>query len=114
DIDDQIGKYLNGLILLQMRLYFPDPWGIVSKDHGYPEYGRLSFGLAHQHVLDLYFETAKDALRQGLVVFIGRELAIGGKDIGRGDKVKVGLGPGEVCHHVLVGLYLGIEVSPQG
>src|SRR5690606_6790676 len=32
----------------------------------------------------------------------------------RGDKVKYGLGPGEEFHHVLEGLYLGNEVSPQG
>src|SRR5690606_23756481 len=50
NIDDQIGKYLYGLILVQERLYFPDPRGTVPKDHGNPYDGRTRHGLPHDQI----------------------------------------------------------------
>src|SRR5690606_28747029 len=59
-------------------------------------------------------ETAEDTLGKGLVKFIGREFAIGVKDVGRGDEIEFGPVPGEVLHQMLMGLYLGVEIPPKG
>lgn len=86
-IDDEVGKDFNGLVTVQKGLDFPHPRRFVPKDHRDPQYGRFFLGQPHHHVLDLYFEPAKDTFGQGLIVFIGRVFAIGVKNVGGRDEV---------------------------
>lgn len=81
NVDDEIGKHLNRLLVLQLGFDFLDPGRCISKDHGYPKYGGLVLGHAHQHVFNLDFESPVDAFRQRFVKLVGRKFAVCIKNI---------------------------------
>ena len=56
-VDNQIGKYLYGFLVLDVFLDFLDSWRGVAKDHRNPQNSCFFLGQPHHHVLDFYFET---------------------------------------------------------
>lgn len=53
DVDDQIGKHLNGFVIFQAVFNGFDTGRTVPKDHWNPQNGGLFLGQAHHHVLNL-------------------------------------------------------------
>ena len=86
-IDDKVREHLDRLFVFNTFFDFLDSWGGIPKYHGDPQDCRFLLWQPHHHVLDFYFETAINTNGQGLIVFVGRELTVGIKNICRRDKI---------------------------